>query len=252
MNLTEGTEHNASTQTEEKHSKKKIIVCKNVQKSGEFAPRSKLPREIWRWLLGFSLKGKTKNVRRDFSNGYVIAEVLHQYFPMDIQLPEFRNGESFPIKMANWQQLDIFFKKQSSTTSIDCRLFTKWLLRIIDGTIHEKQGAAELLIIWLYESLTGKTVKQIEGEFSESFSDQRYQIQLPLYARNTASYALKTNVRVTEEIRYPNLNTNKRTNERILKRHQRQKEMEKSRFPNRFEIVPTLAELCSKHLKSKL
>ena len=67
---------------------------------GEFAPRSKLPREIWRWLLGFSLKGKTKNVRRDFSNGYVIAEVLHQYFPMDIQLPEFRNGESFPIKMA--------------------------------------------------------------------------------------------------------------------------------------------------------
>ena len=72
---------------------------------GEFAPRSKLPREIWRWLLGFSLKGKTKNVRRDFSNGYVIAEVLHQYFPMDIQLPEFRNGESFPIKMANWQQL---------------------------------------------------------------------------------------------------------------------------------------------------
>ena len=87
--------------------------------------------------------------------------------------------------------LDIFFKKQSSTTSIDCRLFTKWLLRIIDGTIHEKQGAAELLIIWLYESLTGKTVKQIEGEFSESFSDQRYQIQLPLYARNTASYALK-------------------------------------------------------------
>ena len=74
---------------------------------GEFAPRSKLPREIWRWLLGFSLKGKTKNVRRDFSNGYVIAEVLHQYFPMDIQLPEFRNGESFPIKMANWQQLGI-------------------------------------------------------------------------------------------------------------------------------------------------
>ena len=70
----------------------------------------------------------------------------------------------------------------------------------------------------------------------------------PLYIYNY----FQTNVRVTEEIRYPNLNTNKRTNERILKRHQRQKEMEKSRFPNRFEIVPTLAELCSKHLKSKL
>ena len=84
---------------------------------GEFAPRSKLPREIWRWLLGFSLKGKTKNVRRDFSNGYVIAEVLHQYFPMDIQLPEFRNGESFPIKMANWQQLGINYIKSAVTVS---------------------------------------------------------------------------------------------------------------------------------------
>ena len=46
---------------------------------GESEPRSKLPREIWRWLLGFSLKGKIKNVRRDFSNGYVIAEVCIAY-----------------------------------------------------------------------------------------------------------------------------------------------------------------------------
>ena len=41
MKSTEGTEHedssqiDESTQTEEKHSKKKIIVCKNVQKSGK-------------------------------------------------------------------------------------------------------------------------------------------------------------------------------------------------------------------------
>ena len=36
----------------------------------------------------------------------------------------------------------------------------------IDGTIHEKQGAAELLIIWLYQSLTGKNVKTIKGELT--------------------------------------------------------------------------------------
>ena len=53
----------------------------NKFKKGENEPRSKLPREIWRWLLGFSLIGKIKNVRRDFSNGYVIAEVLHHYYP---------------------------------------------------------------------------------------------------------------------------------------------------------------------------
>ena len=60
---------NASSQTEEKHSNKKVIQCRNKKRSGENEPRSKLPREIWRWMLGFSLKGRIKNVRRDFSNG---------------------------------------------------------------------------------------------------------------------------------------------------------------------------------------
>ena len=105
-------------------------------------------------------------------------------------------------------------------------------------------------------------MKTIEGEFNNAFTDERYQSQLPLYARNTASQAIKvslvendeilnqfktkTNVRVTEEIRCPNLNTNKTKNELILDCHQKQKLAKKSQFPNRFEIVPTLAELCCK------
>lgn len=234
------TKVSVSSQTEEKHSNKKIIQCRNKKRSGEHEPRSKLPREIWRWLLGFSLKGRIKNVRRDFSNGYVIAEVLQHYYPKDIELPEYRNGDSLPTKVANWHQLELFFKKKTKER------FSKTLLENIDGTIHEKQGAAELLIIWLYESLTSKNVKTIEGEFNNAFTDERYQSQLPLYARNTASQAIKTNVRVTEEIRCPNLNTNKTKNELILDCHQKQKLAKKSQFPNRFEIVPTLAELCCK------
>ena len=47
-------------------------------------------------------------------------------------------------------KLELFFKKKTKER------FSKTLLENIDGTIHEKQGAAELLIIWLYESLTSK------------------------------------------------------------------------------------------------
>merc|ERR1712168_1549543 len=138
-------------------------------------------------------------------------------------LPEYRNGDSLPIKMANWHQLELFFKKKTNA-----KKFSKLLLENIEGTIHEKQGAAELLIIWLYECLTGKNVQTLDGEYNDNFTDARYQAQLPLYARNTASYAIKTNIRVTEEIRCPNLNTNKRKNELILKLHQGQKETKKS------------------------
>ena len=34
-------------------------------------------------------------------------------------------------------------------------------------------------------------MKTIEGEFNNAFTDERYQSQLPLYARNTASQAIK-------------------------------------------------------------
>ena len=45
---------------------------------------------------------------------------------MDIQLPEFRNGESFPIKMANWQQLGINYRIKSMTA-----LFTSLATRYV-------------------------------------------------------------------------------------------------------------------------
>ena len=70
-----------ATQTEEKHCNRRYIQAGLPKKFGETAPRSKLPREIWKWLLGLSLKNKIKNVSRDFSNGYAIAEVLKHYYP---------------------------------------------------------------------------------------------------------------------------------------------------------------------------
>ena len=176
---------------------------------------------------------------------------------------------------------------QNSYLKISKELFTKnrellrfvfkiqyfdWLLiRPLDWLAKKHfENDFKLLIIWLYECLTGKNVQTLDGEYNDNFTDARYQAQLPLYARNTASYAIKvsptftreskpnneainltsftqTNIRVTEEIRCPNLNTNKRKNELILKLHQGQKETKKNEFPDRFEIVPTLAELCSKH-----
>ena len=87
--------------------------------------------------------------------------------------------------MANWQQLERFFKRTSG------KLFGPELMRNINATQHEKPGAAELLIIWLYETMTGKIVKTIVGEYTHTYTDDQYQAQLPLYARHTASSAIK-------------------------------------------------------------
>ena len=44
---------------------------------------------------------------------------------------------------------------------------------MIWATQHEKPGAAEKLIIWLYETLTQKKIKKIQGEFTDFYTDER-------------------------------------------------------------------------------
>ena len=100
-------------------------------------------------------------------------------------MAQYNNGDSHPTKLANWQQLERFFKRQKG------RMFDQELVQNINATQHEKPGAAEILIIWLYETMTGRRVKTIPGEYTNNYTDDKYQIQLPLYARHTASSAIK-------------------------------------------------------------
>ena len=102
-------------------------------------------------------------------------------------MAQYNNGDSHPTKLANWQQLERFFKRQKG------RMFDQELVQNINATQHEKPGAAEILIIWLYETMTGRRVKTIPGEYTNNYTDDKYQIQLPLYARHTASSAIKVN-----------------------------------------------------------
>lgn len=48
--------------------------------------------------------------RRDFSNGFLFAEVLSRYYPGDIEMHSFENVTSVERKRANWVVLEKLFK----------------------------------------------------------------------------------------------------------------------------------------------
>ncbi|KAL0212729.1 hypothetical protein RCL1_006355 [Eukaryota sp. TZLM3-RCL] len=132
-----------------------------------------LNREILKWLQGLDLSFSFRNVKRDFANGFLIAEIFSRYYPQDVQLHSFENGQSLPRKQDNWSQLQRFFTKRAIPFDA----------QIIQDTIHCKPDAAMTLIESFYTFLTKReTLKSSIVKPSEPSS----------FSRPTLATTLKT------------------------------------------------------------
>ncbi|KAB5570913.1 hypothetical protein PHYPO_G00218910 [Pangasianodon hypophthalmus] len=172
--------------------------------------RSGLPREVWKWLQSLELSISPKNIRRDFSNGYLVAEVFSWYFPEDFSLHSYDNGASLGTKQSNWTQIEkVLVKRRVSL---------------------------------MKESINVVSRIQSVQEEALDFTDQRYQEQLPMVARATASKAIKNNLRLSEELAEPNISTTQRKIQNIIHRHVELRREERSQNPQRFNVKPTLGE----------
>ncbi|XP_074849094.1 spermatogenesis-associated protein 4 [Carettochelys insculpta] len=197
--------------------------------------RTGLPRAVLRWLQSLDLSFFPRNFRQDLSNGYLIAEILAWYYPADIRRHGYVNGASLPAKLSNWSQLCQFFSKRK----------LKPVQELIDGTIHCKPGAAEILVQDIYSMLTNRRIKTIQDEVD--FTDYYYQEQLPMVARSTASKAIKNNIKLTETMMEPNINKNRQKVNAIINMHMQQRLVEREENPKRFNIKPSLAERAVRH-----
>ncbi|XP_054846173.1 spermatogenesis-associated protein 4 [Eublepharis macularius] len=191
--------------------------------------RTGLPRAVLRWLQSLDLTVSPRHFCRDFSNGYLIAEIFSWYYPEDIQMHSFQNGTSLAVKLSNWSQLGKFFAKRN----------LKPIRELIDGTIHCKPGAAEIFVQDIYTMLTNRRIKHIQDEEID-FSDHLYQDKLPMVARSTASRAIKTNIKLTEIMVEPNINKNRQKVNAIINMHLQRRLLEREQHPERFNIKPTL------------
>ncbi|KAI4818824.1 hypothetical protein KUCAC02_004124 [Chaenocephalus aceratus] len=196
-----------------------------------------MPREVLKWLQSLELSVYPTNVRRDFSNGFLVAEILSRYYPQDFPVHAYDNGTSLASKQRNWRQIERSLQKQNLHLMKD----------VIDRSIHCKPGAAELLVQEVYTLLTNQSIRDVQGPQSD-FTDVEYQELLPAVARSTASSAIKNNLRITEIMAEPDISTNQKKSEAILRRHLEHKAAERVNNPGRFKGRANLGRLASRHL----
>ncbi|KAM5312332.1 spermatogenesis-associated protein 4 [Glossophaga mutica] len=213
---------------------KKCLVYPQLPKSCRLSPK------VLRWLQGLDLTFFPRNVNRDFSNGFLIAEIFTIHYPWELRLSSFRNGTSLKVKLDNWAQLKKFLAKKK----------LKLPKELIYGTIHCKAGVPEILIQEVYTLLTQREIKSVQDDLV-NFTDYSYQMQLPLVPRSTAAKSIKDNIRVSELISNPNMLSNEFKIDFLFLLHMLRRKISRRLNPKWFDVKPNVGELTLDRLPTR-
>eukprot|EP00762_Andalucia_godoyi_P002821 ANDGO_04399.mRNA.1 hypothetical protein GUITHDRAFT_163395 len=180
-----------------------------------------LPREILKWLQSLDLSYSVKNVKRDFSNGFLVAEIFSRYFPSDVQMHSFDNGIALKKRLDNWTLLYKFFRKRGIDIDwTEC-----------ESVVHSKPDAAVPFIAHVYSILTNKQI-QIKPPSFEA------EVDVPAFALPTASTTVKAALTNSELASHPDNQYAPQRSAVVLGEHYQQLKNEKARDPQRFTPQP--------------
>jgi len=139
-----------------------------------------IPREILRWLQSLDLTYNVTNPRRDFANGFLIAEIFarHSTYAPYFDIISFSNESKTLAKINNWKHLDACFRKFERKEDASIAIgFEDW-----DPVVHMAPNAGLNLMKKVYMILSGKELKEMK---------LAKRPPTPAYAKPTASILMK-------------------------------------------------------------
>ena len=107
-----------------------------------------LPREVLKWVQSLDLSYSMKHPRRDFSNGFLVAEILSKYWK-GVPMHSIDNGTAIPKKRDNWTTIEKLLAAKGFTLTKE----------LVGGVILSKEGAAVQLVCGLYTHLTNRKIQ---------------------------------------------------------------------------------------------
>jgi len=183
--------------------------------------QTQLSRELLRWIQSLDLAYSIKNPKRDFANGFLIAEILSRYFDQAIQMHSYDNGTGIPIRKDNWEQLQKFFTKQRIT-----EIITR---DDVDKIVHCENGAAVTFLNNLYEFLTKRKVQE---PVAPPMDDN-----VPAFARPTASQVMHDAMKTSNMQENADRDTQEGNLKESMSSHLDNLQQERSADPDRFNAV---------------
>jgi hypothetical protein len=108
-------------------------------------------QEVYIWVDEVPLSRPKKNIHRDFSDGVLIAEIVHHYFPHLVELHNYPSSHSVKQKEYNWNTLkEKCFKRMNFPVKKELLL----------NCARAVPGAVEKLLFRLKHKLESGTVSQ--------------------------------------------------------------------------------------------
>lgn len=181
-----------------------------------------LPREVLRWIQSLDLSYSVKNVKRDFSNGFLVAEIFSRYHGKEISLHSYDNGQSSKGKKDNWNQLIKFFRKIGLPDLIS-ELEANHMICCEDGT-------AVKFICRIYEALTQR---KIEIQLKKSSTER-----VVGYAKETGAARVRNAMKLNDLDENSDIQTVTKMMSAVIESHEKEISDDRSHMITTQSLLP--------------